>query len=115
MAYVYILRHGRENKFKIGRTTKSVKVRLKELSTCNPDLAIFDIIETEHETTIEKNTSTAGWRPTRSSMDRRPTNSMRRRRLILFRLSTKPASTIPIVYRRLRKPKTWTPKSPTGR
>ena len=54
MAYVYILRHGRENKFKIGRTTKSVKVRLKELSTGNPDLAIFDVIETEHETTIEK-------------------------------------------------------------
>ena len=54
MAHVYILRHGRENKFKIGRTTKSVKVRLKELSTGNPDLVIFDVIETEHETTIEK-------------------------------------------------------------
>ena len=36
MACVYIFRHGKENKFKIGRTKKSAKIRLKELQTGNP-------------------------------------------------------------------------------
>jgi hypothetical protein len=53
MACVYIFRHGNENKFKIGRTKKSAKVRLKELQTGNPDLTIYDVIETECDTAIE--------------------------------------------------------------
>jgi len=54
LAYVYIFRHGKENKFKIGRTKKSANIRLKELQTGNPDLTIFDVIETEYDTDIEK-------------------------------------------------------------
>jgi hypothetical protein len=54
MACVYIFRHGRENKFKIGRTKKSAKIRLKELQTGNPYLTMFDVVETEYETAIEK-------------------------------------------------------------
>jgi hypothetical protein len=54
MTCVYIFRHGKENKFKIGRTKKSAKIRLKELQTGNPDLTTFDVIETEHGTAIEK-------------------------------------------------------------
>jgi hypothetical protein len=54
MACVYIFRHGRENKFKIGRTKKSAKIRLKELQTGNPYLTMFDVIETEYETAFEK-------------------------------------------------------------
>jgi hypothetical protein len=53
MACVYIFRQGKENKFKIGRTKKSAKVRLKELQTGNPDLTVFDVIETEHDTKVE--------------------------------------------------------------
>jgi hypothetical protein len=54
MACVYIFRHGKENKFKIGRTKKSAKIRLKELQTGNPDLTVFDVIETEYDTEVEK-------------------------------------------------------------
>jgi predicted phage-related endonuclease len=54
MACVYIFRHGKENKFKIGRTKKSAKLRLKELQTGNPDLTIYDVIETEYDTAVEK-------------------------------------------------------------
>src|SRR6516164_3803741 len=54
MACVYIFRHGKENKFKIGRTTKSPNIRLKELQTGNPDLNVFDVIETEYDTAVEK-------------------------------------------------------------
>jgi len=54
LAHVYIFRHGKENKFKIGRTKKSANIRLKELQTGNPDLTIFDVIETEYDTDIEK-------------------------------------------------------------
>jgi hypothetical protein len=54
MACVYIFRHGKENKFKIGRTKKSAKIRLKDLQTGNPDLTIFDVIETEYDTAVEK-------------------------------------------------------------
>jgi predicted phage-related endonuclease len=53
MACVYIFRHGKENKFKIGRTKKSAKVRLKELQTGNPDLTFYDEIETEHDKAVE--------------------------------------------------------------
>jgi hypothetical protein len=54
MACVYIFRHGKENKFKIGRTKKSAGIRLKELQTGNPDLTVYDVIETEYDSTIEK-------------------------------------------------------------
>jgi hypothetical protein len=54
MACVYIFRHGNENKFKIGRTKKSAEVRRKELQTGNPDLTIYDVIETEYDTAVEK-------------------------------------------------------------
>jgi predicted phage-related endonuclease len=54
MRCVYIFRHGNENKFKIGRTKKSAKVRLRELQTGNPDLTNHDVIETEHDTAVEK-------------------------------------------------------------
>jgi hypothetical protein len=54
MACVYIFRHGKENKFKIGRTKKSANMRLRELQTGNPDLTVFDVIETEYDTAIEK-------------------------------------------------------------
>jgi hypothetical protein len=54
LAHVYIFRHGKENKFKIGRTKKSANIRLKELQTGNPDLTLFDVIETEYDTDIEK-------------------------------------------------------------
>jgi hypothetical protein len=54
LAHVYIFRHGKENKFKIGRTKKSAKIRLKELQTGNPDLTVFDVIETEYDTEVEK-------------------------------------------------------------
>jgi hypothetical protein len=49
VACVYIFRHGNKNKFKIGRTKKSAKVRLKKLQTGNPDLTICDVIETEYD------------------------------------------------------------------
>jgi hypothetical protein len=54
MACVYIFRHGKESKFKIGRTKKSAEIRLKELQTGNPDLTVYDVIETEYDTAIEK-------------------------------------------------------------
>ena len=54
MAWVYIFRHGTENKFKIGRTKKSALIRLRELQTGNPDLTSFDVIETEYDTAVEK-------------------------------------------------------------
>jgi hypothetical protein len=53
MACVYIFRHGKENKFKIGRTKNSANIRLKGLQTGNPDLTIFHAIETEYPTKIE--------------------------------------------------------------
>jgi predicted phage-related endonuclease len=53
MAWVYILRQGKEDKFKIGRTTRLAESRLEGLQTGNPDLTIFHLIETEHETTVE--------------------------------------------------------------
>jgi len=50
MAFVYILRSGDEDLFKIGRTRGDVEARIKHLSTGNPHpLTPFDVIETEHD------------------------------------------------------------------
>lgn len=54
MACVYVFRHGKENKFKIGRTKKSTKLRLKELQTGNPYLTFFDTIDTNFDSAVEK-------------------------------------------------------------
>jgi len=48
MAYVYILRNGNENLFKIGKSV-DVEDRIRGLTTGNPRLAVFDKIETEDE------------------------------------------------------------------
>lgn len=50
MGFVYIFQSGEEHLFKIGKTTKSVEERRKELATGNPkQLTIFDVFETpEH-------------------------------------------------------------------
>src|ERR1700722_11109275 len=46
MGYVYVFRHGSDDQFKIGRTTK-VEKRLKQLQTGSPkSLTVFDVIET---------------------------------------------------------------------
>lgn len=48
MAFVYILRSGSEDIFKIGHTHNEPNRRRKQLSTGNPHpLTIFDVIETE--------------------------------------------------------------------
>jgi len=48
MAFVYILRSGDEDLFKIGRTSGDVEARRKHLSTGNPHpLTVFDAIETD--------------------------------------------------------------------
>jgi hypothetical protein len=54
MAYVYVLRNGTENIFKIGRTKGDVDDRIRELSTGNPYLKKFDVIETEREAKCER-------------------------------------------------------------
>jgi hypothetical protein len=54
MGYVYILRSGETDCFKIGRTESDVEARIKQLSTGNPLLALFDVIETEHASKAEK-------------------------------------------------------------
>ena len=54
MGYVYILRSGRDNLFKIGRTDGNVDARIRQLATGNPQrLSRFDIIETEHDSLCE--------------------------------------------------------------
>ena len=54
MAYVYILRSGNENLFKIGRTDGDVEARIRQLATGNPHrLTKFDVIETEHDSLCE--------------------------------------------------------------
>jgi T5orf172 domain len=54
MAYVYVLRSGAENIFKIGRTKGDVDARILQLSTGNPyPLTKFDLIETEHDAHCE--------------------------------------------------------------
>src|SRR5262245_57583150 len=50
MAFVYILRSGDDELFKIGRTRRAVQARIKQLSTGNPyELTVFDVIETEYD------------------------------------------------------------------
>jgi hypothetical protein len=54
MAYVYLLRSGTENIFKIGRTRGDVDARIQQLSTGNPyPLTKFEVIETEHDALCE--------------------------------------------------------------
>jgi len=54
MAYVYVLRSGDEDLFKIGRTDRDVETRIRQLATGNPSrLTKFDIIETEHDSLCE--------------------------------------------------------------
>jgi len=54
VAYVYILRNGNENLFKIGRTDGDVDDRIRQLATGNPyRLTRFDVIETEHDSLCE--------------------------------------------------------------
>jgi hypothetical protein len=53
-AYVYVLRSGTENIFKIGRTRGDVDARIRQLSTGNPyPFTKFEVIETEHDTLCE--------------------------------------------------------------
>lgn len=55
MAYVYILKNGDSNYYKIGRTKGDIEKRRKSLSTGNPQpLSLFDFIETEHDVIVEK-------------------------------------------------------------
>jgi len=55
MAYVYVLRSGTENIFKIGRTTRDVDARIYQLSTGNPQpLTKYAVIETDYDTVCEK-------------------------------------------------------------
>jgi hypothetical protein len=54
MAYVYVLRSGTENFFKIGRTRGDVDARIQQLSTGNPyPLTKFGVIDTEHDALCE--------------------------------------------------------------
>ncbi|MBR0801326.1 GIY-YIG nuclease family protein [Bradyrhizobium jicamae] len=52
MAYVYILQNGTDNIFKIGRTI-DIEARLRQLRTGNPQLTVFQLIETDHEVFCE--------------------------------------------------------------
>jgi hypothetical protein len=54
MAFVYILRSGSEDLFKIGRTRGDLEARIKQLSTGNPyPLTVFDVIETDDDAPCE--------------------------------------------------------------
>ena len=54
MAYVYILRSGNEDLFKVGRTDGDVEARIRQLATGNPyRLTKFDVIETRHDSLCE--------------------------------------------------------------
>jgi hypothetical protein len=54
MAYVYFLRSGEADLFKIGRTDKDVDARTRQLATGNPyRLTKFDVIETQHDSLCE--------------------------------------------------------------
>lgn len=54
MAFVYILRSGNEDLFKIGRTRGELAARIKNLSTGNPHaLTLFDSIETDDDAACE--------------------------------------------------------------
>jgi hypothetical protein len=54
MAFVYVLRSGDEELFKIGRTRGDLEARIRQLATGNPHrLTLFDHIETEYEAVCE--------------------------------------------------------------
>jgi hypothetical protein len=54
IAYVYVLRSGLSNLFKVGHTN-DLERRMKHLATGNPDpLTLFDCIETEDAASAEK-------------------------------------------------------------
>jgi Meiotically Up-regulated Gene 113 (MUG113) protein len=54
MAFVYVLRSGEEQLFKIGRTRGDLQARIRQLATGNPHrLTLFDHIETEYEAVCE--------------------------------------------------------------
>ena len=55
MAFVYILRSGDTNFYKIGRTRRDVELRRKELSTGTPSaLSLVTAINTKHDALAEK-------------------------------------------------------------
>ena len=55
MAFVYVFQSGSTNFFKIGRTKGDIEKRRKDLSTGNPEpLKLFDHIETDHDSLVEK-------------------------------------------------------------
>ncbi len=54
MGYVYILQSGDDKLFKIGRTEHDIELRIKQLSTGNPQpLTRFDVIETDYASKCE--------------------------------------------------------------
>jgi hypothetical protein len=54
MAYVYVLRGGTDNLFKVGRTEGDVDARIRQLATGNPHrLSKLDVIETQHDSLCE--------------------------------------------------------------
>jgi len=54
MGFVYVLRSGETDFFKVGRTESDVEGRVKQLSTGNPvPLVIFDVIETDYAARCE--------------------------------------------------------------
>ena len=54
MGFVYVLRNGHEDLFKIGRTRGELQARIRQLATGNPhQLTLFDHIETEYEVDCE--------------------------------------------------------------
>jgi hypothetical protein len=54
VAYVYVLRSGNDDVFKIGRTRGDVDARVRSLATGNPQpLTRFDVNETEHDSLCE--------------------------------------------------------------
>jgi hypothetical protein len=54
VAFVYILKSGDEDLFKIGRTRRDVEARIRQLSTGNPHpLTVFDVIETDYDSDCE--------------------------------------------------------------
>lgn len=55
MAYVYVLKSGDENIFKVGRTKNDVDARILQLATGSPyRLTKFEVIETDHDKWCEK-------------------------------------------------------------
>ena len=55
MAFVYVFQSGDGNYFKIGRTKDEIEKRRKALSTGNSkELKLFDHIETDHDSVVEK-------------------------------------------------------------